>query len=190
MTSSTLLADPPSNETIDVFYIKTETVVTLYWMAGNLFWYHCYLGLSLPSNVYFPSWLLWNLSFKDSTLPYSPPGCRWIRPPDRVNVTIISASYWWRIEICIYISNLFIFTNGLFVLYLKSSCRRVIDGIIEHLMHCTPFTNCDEFQARVSMKYETLVPNSWTLPCGDNTWRSVFFLYHIYSLSSVIRRTH
>jgi len=27
--SSTLLADPPSNETIDVFYIKTKTVWTI-----------------------------------------------------------------------------------------------------------------------------------------------------------------
>ena len=30
MTSSTLLADPPSNETIDVFYIKTESDIAKY----------------------------------------------------------------------------------------------------------------------------------------------------------------
>ena len=37
VTSSTLLADPPSNETIDVFYTKKgeEGVATVYLLSGN-----------------------------------------------------------------------------------------------------------------------------------------------------------
>ena len=52
-------------------------------------------------------------------------------------------------------------------------CRRIVDGVIENLMHCIKCPN--EFQAVVSTKYETLAPISWTLSCRENTWCSAFF---------------